>query len=184
MMCSVYGSQFLLESLYEAGEADHALSLLVSDQLRSWRNMSEKVGSTVTLEAWDPSLKPNLDWNHAWGAAPANLIPRHLMGIEPLEPGFKRFRVRPQTASLDHAKIKLPTPKGPVLLAIRGKDAATWEAVLTVPPGSAAEFHLPFPGEAKLESAGKPVDARVLRQERGRPVLGLVPGDWRIALKR
>lgn len=184
MMCSVYASQFLLEALYEAGEAEHALSLLVSDQLRSWRNMSEKVGSTVTLEAWDPSLKPNLDWNHAWGAAPANLIPRHLMGIEPLEPGFKRFRVRPQTASLDHAKVKLPTPKGPVRLAIRGKEVATWEAVLTVPPGSAAEFHLPFPGEPKVESAGKPVDARVLRREHGRPVLGLVPGEWRIALKR
>jgi len=184
MKCSVYGSQFLLEALYEAGEADHALSLLVSDQLRSWRNMSEKIGSTVTLEAWDPSLKPNLDWNHAWGAAPANLIPRHLMGVEPLEPGFKRFRVRPQTASLDHATLKLPSPKGPIHLAIRGRDAGGWQAVLSVPRGSAAEFHLPFPGRPLVESAGKPVAPRVLRAERGRPVIGLPPGEWRISLAR
>lgn len=183
MACSVYGSQFLLEALYQAGEGEAAHALLVSNSLRSWRNMIEKVGSTITLEAWDPSLKPNLDWNHAWGAAPANLIPRGLMGIEPLEPGFKRFRVRPQTAGLDHAKLKLPTPKGPVLLGIRGRDTATWSADLTVPAGTAAEFHLPYAGTATLEDGGNSVPARVLREEGGRQVIGLVPGTWKVRIK-
>ena len=27
-----------------------------------------RVGSTITLEAWDNKFKPNQDWNHAWGA--------------------------------------------------------------------------------------------------------------------
>ena len=183
MACSVYGSQFLLDALYDAGEAEHALSLLVSGGQRSWRNMSEKVGSTVTLEAWDPALKPNLDWNHAWGAAPANLIPRRLMGVEPLEPGFKRFRVRPQTASLDHAKLKLPTPKGAVLLEIRGKAAADWEARLKVPAGSAAEFHLPFAGAVLAARDGALAEPRLLRRERGRSVIGLVPGRWTLRMK-
>jgi alpha-L-rhamnosidase len=183
MACSVYGSQFLLDALYDAGEAEHALALLVSDGQRSWRNMSEKVGSTVTLEAWDPALKPNLDWNHAWGAAPANLIPRQLMGVEPVEPGFKRFRVRPQTASLDHARLKLPTPKGAILLEIRGKEAAGWEARLRVPAGSAAEFHLPFAGALLAARDGVPAEPRVLRRERGRTVVGLVPGRWTLRLK-
>jgi hypothetical protein len=184
MACSVYGAQFLLDALYDAGESEHALSLLTSGELRSWRNMFEKVGSTIALEAWDPSLKPNLDWNHAWGAAPSNLIPRKLMGIEPLEPGFKRFRVKPATASLEHAKIKLPTPKGPVLLALRGKDAATWQAALTVPAGTAAEFHLPHAGKAVLTRDGAPVPVRLLREEAGRGVIGLVPGAWQIRLEK
>lgn len=184
MACSVYGAQFMLEALYEAGEGERALSLLSSNDLRSWRNMSEKVGSTITLEAWDPSLKPNLDWNHAWGAAPANLIPRGLMGIEPLEPGFKRFRIRPQTASLDLAKLKLPTPKGPVVLELRGKDAATWSAKLTVPDGTAAEFHLPHSGKPLLSAAGEAAKPRVLREEKGRTVLGLPPGNWEISLEK
>lgn len=182
MACSVYGAQFLLEALYEAGEGEHALSLLSSDGLRSWRNMSEKVGSTIALEAWDPSLKPNLDWNHAWGAAPANLIPRGLMGIEPLEPGFKRFRVRPQTGGLEQAKLKLPTPKGAVLLELNGKDSARWSAKLTVPAGSAAEFHLPHAGTPMLTLGGKATEPRVLREEKGRLVIGLVPGNWEISL--
>ncbi|WP_341408217.1 family 78 glycoside hydrolase catalytic domain [Luteolibacter soli] len=183
MVCSVYGSQFLLEALYEAGQGDKALSLLTSNDLRSWRNMSEKVGSTITLEAWDPSLKPNLDWNHAWGSAPANIIPRGLMGIEPLEPGFKRFRVRPQTGGLEMAKLKLPTPKGPVLLELRGKEASQWSAKLTVPAGTAAEFHLPYPGEPEASLAGKAATPRVLREERGRKVIGLGPGSWEISVR-
>ncbi|HEY1122052.1 MAG TPA: family 78 glycoside hydrolase catalytic domain [Haloferula sp.] len=183
MACSVYGSQFLLEALYEAGEGEQALSLLTSNDLRSWRNMSEKVGSTMTLEAWDPSLKPNLDWNHAWGAAPANLIPRGLMGIEPLEPGFKRFRVRPQTGALEQAKLKLPTPKGPILLELKGKEAASWSAKLTVPAGTAAEFHLPHAGEPVTSLAGKSATPRALREEKGRKVIGLGAGTWEISLK-
>ena len=79
MACSVYGSQFLMDALYEAGEADYALQLLTSDAERSWYNMI-RVGSTISLEAWDDKYKPNQDWNHAWGAAPANIVPRRLMG--------------------------------------------------------------------------------------------------------
>jgi hypothetical protein len=180
MMCSVYGSQFLLDALYDAGEGAQALSLLTSRGQRSWLNMSEKVGSTITLEAWDPALKPNLDWNHAWGSAAANIIARRLMGIEPLEPGFKRFRVRPQTASLERARIKFPTPKGAVNLEITGNEAATWEAKVSVPAGTAAEFHLPFAGEGVATGAG---DAVALREEKGRKVLGLRPGAWTIRMK-
>lgn len=141
--------------------------------------MSEKVRSPITLEAWDPALKPNLDWNHAWGAAPSNIIARQLMGIEPLEPGFRRFRVRPQTATLEKARIKMPTPKGPVTLRTSGTEAAGWTADLTVPTGTAAEFHLPFSGEGKVEGAGEPV---LLRVERGRQVLELRPGKWSIRM--
>ncbi len=181
MACSVYGAQFLLEGLYDAGEAEYALSLLVSRDKRSWLNMSEKVGSTITLEAWDPSLKPNLDWNHAWGTAPANIIARRLMGIEPLEPGFKRFRVQPQTASLEKAKIRMPTPKGAVLLDIRGRDAASWRAKLSVPAGTTTEFHVPFPGEIVAEGTGK---ASHLTTEGDRKILGLGSGNWTIRMRR
>ncbi|OYV03696.1 MAG: hypothetical protein CFE26_20805 [Verrucomicrobiales bacterium VVV1] len=181
MVCSVYGSQFLLDALYDAGEGDAALKLLTSREKRSWLNMTEKVGTTITLEAWDPTLKPNLDWNHAWGAAPANLIPRKLMGIEPIEPGFKKVRIRPQMGSLSKASIRFPSPKGPILLSIARPDSATWQADLTVPPGSAAEFHLPPHVEGSLKlSSGTP---RILRTENGRPVLALLPGSHQLSLK-
>lgn len=180
MACSVYGAQFLLDALYDAGESSYALSLLTSRAQRSWLNMSEKVGSTVTLEAWDPALKPNLDWNHAWGAAPSNLIARKLMGIEPMDPGFKRFRVKPQTASLKQARIKMPTPKGPIFLEIQGTEASNWQASITVPAGTAAEFHVPHAGEISLEGPG---GAKPLGEDQGRRVLGLGEGRWKLSIK-
>ena len=44
MACSVYGSQYLLEALYKAGEADYALQLMTSDSKRSWLNMIRVLG--------------------------------------------------------------------------------------------------------------------------------------------
>lgn len=68
MACSVYGSQFLMDALYEANDAEYALHMLTKTDDRSWYNMI-RVGSTISLEAWDNKYKPNQDWNHAWGAA-------------------------------------------------------------------------------------------------------------------
>ena len=48
MACSVYGSQFLMDGLYNAGEADYALDLLAGTAERSWYNMI-RIGSTITL---------------------------------------------------------------------------------------------------------------------------------------
>ena len=77
MACSPYFAQYLLEALFKAGRRDAAIALLVSDGPRSWLGMLRQ-GATMTMEAWSLDAKPNQDWNHAWGAAPANLLPRFL----------------------------------------------------------------------------------------------------------
>jgi len=113
MACSVYAAQYLMEGLFENGAGDYAVQLMLADGDRSWKHMLHS-GTTITWEAWDQKYKPNQDWNHAWGAAPGNLLPRYVLGVEPLEPGFKTFRIAPQTAGLTHAKGKVPTPHGPI----------------------------------------------------------------------
>ncbi|MDU0352623.1 trehalase family glycosidase [Paraglaciecola aquimarina] len=60
MAVSVYFAQYLMEALYNNGQGDYALSLLTSKQKRSWFNMI-RVGSTISLEAWDDEFKPNQD---------------------------------------------------------------------------------------------------------------------------
>lgn len=111
MACSVYGSQFLMEALYNSGEQNYGLKLLTATNDRSWYNMI-KVGSTITMEAWDMKYKPNSDWNHAWGAAPANIIPRCMWGIQPLKPAFEQFSIKPQLGYLKNSSIEVPTVKG------------------------------------------------------------------------
>ena len=59
MSCSVYGSQILLEGLFENGGSNHAIKLMVAKTERSWYNMI-RYGSTISMEAWDKRYKPNL----------------------------------------------------------------------------------------------------------------------------
>lgn len=131
MACSVYGAQYLLEGLYDAGAAEYAMSLMTARTDRSWWGMIQQ-GSTMTLEAWAHCYKSNLDWNHAWGSVPANIIPRKLMGIEPIAPGFAKVRIAPQPASLTHAYLKFPTPKGPIEMNYQAlpDGQSSWEVII------------------------------------------------------
>ncbi|MCC7499360.1 MAG: hypothetical protein IT160_17385 [Bryobacterales bacterium] len=119
MAPSVYGAQYLLEGLFEAGAADAAVALLTSAGERSWWNMIFD-GSTITTEAWSLADKPNIDWNHAWGAAAGNLIARYVLGLKPLEPGFGKVEIRPQLGSLQWAEGTIPTIRGPVSIRVEG----------------------------------------------------------------
>ena len=143
MACSVYGSQFLLEALYEAGRDGDALRRLTSEQERSWMNMMDE-GSTITMEAWGNRFKTNQDWNHAWGAAPANIIPFRLMGIRPTEPGWSRCEIRPQTATLTGADCRVPTIKGPISLSISNSEES-YTMQVDIPVGIAADIYIPRP---------------------------------------
>ena len=183
MACSVYGAQYLLDGLYDAGEEQYALDLLTATHDRSWAHWIYNVGSTITLEAWDRKYKGNLDWNHAWGAVPANTIPRKLMGIEPLEPGFARFRVRPQTASLNEATIRAPSPRGPIDLKVT-RNGTAWRAILRVPLESVAEVHVPAQNAqaTRITHNGEPANPTLLRTEQNRSVFEMPPGEWTISV--
>ena len=113
MACSVYGAQYLLEALYLHGEDQYALELMSATHDRSWWHMIE-LGSTMTLEGWDLKYKNNLDWNHAWGAVPGNIIPRYLLGIRPLEAGYKKVLIQPQVGNLQRVSGRVPTLHGPL----------------------------------------------------------------------
>jgi alpha-L-rhamnosidase len=159
MACSVYGSQFLLDALYDGGDAVHALTLLTATADRSWYNMM-KAGSTISLEAWDNKFKPNQDWNHAWGAAPANIIPRRLMGVEPLKAGFELIAIRPQTAGLLFAESLIPTIRGDVRIKVQNEKK--YLLTFTLPANMEAEVYLPsiFGKNKVVLHNGKPVTAK------------------------
>jgi hypothetical protein len=163
MACSVYAAQYLLAGLFENGASTKALSLITAPTDRSWKHMIES-GTTITWEAWDQKYKPNQDWNHAWGAAPANLLPRYVLGAKPLTPGWRRVMIRPNPGNLKSAEGKIPTPRGPILVS--WKKTGTFEMSLTLPQGVTAQVQLP----ATATSTGIFVD--------GRPAAAKQTGGW------
>ncbi len=152
MACSVYGSQFLMDALYENGLEKEALALLNSRKERGWYHMIE-VGAGMTMEAWDSKFKPNLDWNHAWGAAPANIIAFRLMGLRPSKPGFKEILIDPQPGDLQSATYVLPTPLGPVK-----------ETISTVNGKRSVEVFLPSGMAYKLTKKDFPIVVKTAQQ--------------------
>jgi alpha-L-rhamnosidase len=144
-----------MEGLFANGADRRALELITAPTDRSWRHMVES-GTTITWEAWDQKYKPNQDWNHAWGASPAYLLPRYVLGVEPLSAGWKETRICPQTGPLSFAKGKIPTPLGPITLSWENK--SSFQMSLSLPEGMTAKLDLPATEASKGVSInGKPV---------------------------
>ena len=118
MACSVYFAQYLLEALFESGRDQAAIALMTADDDRSWLGMMAQ-GSTVTMEAWSLGVKPNQDWNHAWGTAPLNIISRYVLGVRPTRPGFQTYEVRSASGSLIVSGM-VPTVRGTVVVGEMG----------------------------------------------------------------
>ena len=145
MACSVYFAQYLLDAYCENGRGDIAVKLMSSKGNRSWVGMID-FGSTVSMEAWSVKAKPNLDLNHAWGAVPLNIIARYVLGVTPLEPGFKKISIRPQLGGLKHVKGTVPTVAGPVTV-----EATPGKLVFTTP----APAEVAFGGQIRSFPAGR-----------------------------
>ena len=148
MVCNVYAAQFLLDGLFDAGFDSCAIALMAAKTGNSWGHMMYEVGSTITMEVWDPSQKPNLDWNHAWGAAPGNVIPRKLFGIMPLTPGYGKTAIKPRVGSLTSGRYSLPTVKGTITVAFESRRGQSMTITATIPSAMVAQVYVPTFGAA------------------------------------
>ncbi len=176
MACSVYGAQFLMEAVYNGGDEDYALELMTATHDRSWYNMI-KVGSTIAMEAWDMKYKPNSDWNHAWGAAPANIIPRFLWGIQPVKPGFAEVQIYPQMSNLQYSSITVPTIRGQITGDFRKMNDKTEVFNLAIPANMTGDFVFDKAKTASISLNGRPIETK-----QGK--LKLKPGSNKIEIKR
>jgi len=183
MACSVYAAQFLMDAIYESGGDDYGLHMLTKQDERSWYNMVRK-NSTITYEAWDNKFKANQDWNHAWGAAPANIIPRYVVGVRPLKAGFAEMTIAPQTSNLSEVQATVPTIRGSVEAKI-SNTPHNYTLRLTIPANTTAEVSLPdsdkISDSAQLRINGRKTKLRRLPNNRidcGR----LGSGEWLIEL--
>ena len=140
MDCSVYAAQYFMDALFQNGGEHKALALMLADGDRSWKHMVNS-GTTITWEAWEMKYKPNQDWNHAWGAAPANLLPRHVLGVQPVRPGWKRVLVRPCPGDLKFARGKVPSKHGPI--HVDWNCESGFKLSVDLPEGVTANLDLP-----------------------------------------
>lgn len=113
MACSTYFAQYLLEACFAAGFGEYARALMTDDGGRGWLGM-KKAGATMCMESWSAEVKPNQDWNHAWSAAPLNIVSRFVLGVRPLEPSARKLLIAPDLCGMEFAEGTVPTAEGSV----------------------------------------------------------------------
>ncbi len=150
---SVFGAQFVLETLYAYEAGDRAYELLTDRGIRSWYHVLYELGATVTTEAWDPTHKANMTFSHPWGSAAGNAIMEGLCGITPLCAGFDQIQIKPQMGALTWITGSMPTVKGAVTVQIKRNtgDNAT-EMRVTIPGNTTATVYVPRNGSHALSA--------------------------------
>lgn len=163
--------------LFEYGFARAGLQMLFD---HNWLKLLDErwQGAWTTTECMGMMTKGWGDESHP-DTAVAGHFSGYLLGVEPVEPGYRRFAVRPRPAGgLRWAKGVVPTPRGPVAAAWRLEEDGTFRVSFNVPEGTAAEVRLPEGGEVWL-------NGRAVRGLPGRlkgrceiEVRGLPPSAW------
>jgi len=64
------------------------------------------------------------------------------MGIQPIEPGYRKILIKPQPSRLERAEIKVPTVRGDVKVEFNNKPNQ-FEMQVGIPPNAVAEIQLP-----------------------------------------
>ena len=128
---SIYMERHVLEALCQLVPLDTVLA-----RIRR-RYAHEITSSTTTLSECFGDGQ-----NHAWGGAPAIILARHLAGVRPLAPGWRRFAVRPAASTLERYHLRQATVAGTIEVSVENRSQQRRLAV-TVPPGTTAEIHAP-----------------------------------------
>ncbi len=152
----VIGTRYLLPLLTERGAAELAYRIATQTEYPSWGHWLEH-GATGLLEDWD--LDSRSHGHHMFGSIGAWLY-ADLAGIEPLEPGYARVRIRPRVPTgLAAARAAVETPYGTA--------ASGWEQDgerlllrVTIPPGTTGEVHVPAARRGDVRESGEAVGWR------------------------
>ena len=119
-----YMEGFEMMALAKIGAVDSMIGTVKS----YWGGMIAK-GATSFWEAYDPAQQGNSCFSfygrpfakslcHAWSAGPAAFLPAGLLGLQPLEDGWRRFTMNPHIGRLKYVNVAVPTPHGHITVDI------------------------------------------------------------------
>ncbi|MCZ7636342.1 MAG: hypothetical protein M5U12_10075 [Verrucomicrobia bacterium] len=72
---------------------------------------------------------------HGWASGPTAWLSQHVLGIQPVAPGFRQVRITPQLGRLRWAEGTYPTPHGLIEVRHERKPDGSVESQIQVPPG-------------------------------------------------
>lgn len=157
------GTPYVLFALADNGYPQEAFRMLLNDTCPSWL-YEVKTGGTTIWERWDALREDGscntgegdgtggmVSFNHYASGAVGDFFYRRIAGIEPLEAGYRRFRIRPLICrdEENNGRFFLTQARGSVRGAY-GEIVSDWKIVddtfeihIRVPAGTTCRAELP-----------------------------------------
>jgi alpha-L-rhamnosidase len=154
-----YTSGYELFARFEAGDTTGALALIRNEWGLMRKSSSYYSGATWEYVALDgtPGLGEGTSLAHGWASGPTSALSKYVLGVRPVQPGYKTWLVEPQPGDLSWATGTVPTPYGPIAIGWK-KDGVAFSLELLVPAGTSGTVGVPVnAGGALLRDNGRTV---------------------------
>ncbi len=136
----VLAQPFFMHFVHRAMRQAGRCTSIVENIRKRWAAMLA-TGDSTFWETWQ--LESITSKCHAWSATPTFDLSTDVLGVSPLEQGFRRIRIAPQPAGLAWARGKYPTPHGAVIVEWKSHSSG-FELDVEVPMGCEAEITCPL----------------------------------------
>ncbi|KFY77501.1 hypothetical protein V499_03131 [Pseudogymnoascus sp. VKM F-103] len=121
---SPYATGFAAEAHFIDNDPEAAIKLIK----HVWGMMADPSNVNYSGAHWE-AMKPDgtpfghdTSLAHGWSTWPTFLLPQYLGGLTPLEPGWRRWSVKPLLAGLSEVDVTLKTVAGVIQMSLRIQD--------------------------------------------------------------
>ena len=136
---------YVLDALIEAGLKAEAIGIIRD----KWGQMIA-AGATTFWEIWEPTRESRC---HAWSASPVYHLSQQVLGVTPVEVGWKQVLIAPVPGKLEFARGVVPSPLGPIKVEWEKAAEDQLAVRIDIPQGMQADFAGPL-GETRTLAAG------------------------------
>ncbi len=181
---SPYMEKFVEESLLMMNMPEAALQRIRS----RYKPMIESPITTL----WELfELNKESTYNHGWSGGPLTLLSQYVAGIAPLEPGYKKFQIKPMLGDLTQVTATVMTVRGEIKMSLT-KSASSIKMTTTVPASTTALIAIPTSGKMfsnisvngkSIYSGGKFIESfankiKLHYSDKGYIYFEVSPGSW------
>ncbi len=142
---SPYFHSIVIEALIATGLRRESIDLI----REKWGQLLD-AGATTFPEHWNATTGSHC---HAWSGSPLYHLSEEVLGVMPIEPGWKRVRIAPFCETLHFARGTVPSPQGLVHIEWEKLKEGGLDVQLQIPPEMHAEFVSPS-GQARQLAPG------------------------------
>ncbi len=100
---------------------------------------------------------------HAWSTGPTTALSQYVLGVRPVEPGYRSWAIAPEPAKLSWAQGVVPTPHGPISVRwLRGTRNQFFKLTVITPRGTSGTVLVPVLRRSRVIA----MDGRIVWAER------------------